>query len=171
MSGGMRQRVMIAMALACNPSVLIADEPTTALDVTIQAQILDLLRELRSERGGMAILLITHNMGVVAEMAEKSRSCMPGRWSRPGILDIFRIPVHLCARLPGLGADASYAPYRRPRREPLPAIPVRNVPNPLDRPPAAPASMQQRNFGLLDGMPALAEIKPGTARGDPMEGL
>ncbi|MES2959395.1 MAG: ABC transporter ATP-binding protein [Pseudomonadota bacterium] len=70
MSGGMNQRVMIAMAIACNPRLLIADEPTTALDVTIQAQILDLLRSLQKERG-MALVLITHNMGVVAEMAQR----------------------------------------------------------------------------------------------------
>ena len=68
MSGGMNQRVMIAMAIACNPRLLIADEPTTALDVTIQAQILDLLRDLQRERG-MALVLVTHNMGVVADMA------------------------------------------------------------------------------------------------------
>ena len=70
MSGGMNQRVMIAMAIACNPKLLIADEPTTALDVTIQAQILDLLRSLQKERG-MALVLITHNMGVVSEMARR----------------------------------------------------------------------------------------------------
>ena len=70
LSGGMNQRVMIAMAIACNPRLLIADEPTTALDVTIQAQILDLLRTLQKERG-MALVLITHNMGVVAEMAQR----------------------------------------------------------------------------------------------------
>ena len=70
LSGGMNQRVMIAMAIACNPKLLIADEPTTALDVTIQAQILDLLRSLQKERG-MALVLITHNMGVVSEMAQR----------------------------------------------------------------------------------------------------
>ena len=70
MSGGMNQRVMIAMAIACNPKLLIADEPTTALDVTIQAQILDLLRNLQKERD-MALVLITHNMGVVSEMAQR----------------------------------------------------------------------------------------------------
>ena len=78
MSGGMRQRVMIAMALACEPDLLIADEPTTALDVTVQAQILDLLRELQ-QQSGMAIILITHDLGIVAEMANEVAVMYAGR--------------------------------------------------------------------------------------------
>ena len=94
LSGGMRQRVMIAMALVCGPELLIADEPTTALDVTIQAQILDLLGEMKS-RFGMAIMLITHAMGVVAEMAERVAVMYAGRVVEEApVEDLFARPLH-----------------------------------------------------------------------------
>jgi len=94
LSGGMRQRVMIAMALACEPKLLIADEPTTALDVTIQAQILELMRELR-ERLGMAMMLITHDLGVVAEMCDDVAVMYAGRVVERGATDaLFRSPQH-----------------------------------------------------------------------------
>ena len=94
MSGGQKQRVMIAMALSCNPTLLIADEPTTALDVTIQAQILDLLRDLRDRRG-MSILFITHDLGVVGELADDVAVMFRGRLVEYGdVLSIFRDPKH-----------------------------------------------------------------------------
>ncbi len=94
MSGGMRQRVMIAMALACSPELLIADEPTTALDVTIQAQILDLLAEMKA-KFGMAILLITHAMGVVAEVAQRVAVMYAGRVVEEGpVEELFAHPLH-----------------------------------------------------------------------------
>ncbi len=94
MSGGMRQRVMIAMALSCNPKMLIADEPTTALDVTIQAQILELMKELKDELG-MAIMLITHDLGVVAEMAERVVVMYAGKIVEEAtVFDLFGEPQH-----------------------------------------------------------------------------
>jgi len=108
MSGGMRQRVMIAMAIACNPRLIIADEPTTALDVTIQAQILSLLDSLR-EAHGMAILLITHDLAVIAEMAEEVLVMYTGRVvEHAKVKELFREPLHpytqgLMRSIPGQG--------------------------------------------------------------------
>src|SRR5206468_9190868 len=94
MSGGMRQRVMIAMALSCNPRLLMADEPTTALDVTIQAQILDLIGELK-DRLGMAVLLITHDFGVVAETAQRVVVLYAGRKVEEApVEELFAWPLH-----------------------------------------------------------------------------
>ncbi len=110
LSGGMRQRVMIAMALACNPKLLIADEPTTALDVTIQAQILDLMRGLK-QRLGSAIMLITHDLGVVAEMAERVVVMYAGRKVEEApVREIFARPMHpytvgLLGAVPKLGSS------------------------------------------------------------------
>jgi ABC-type dipeptide/oligopeptide/nickel transport system ATPase component len=103
----MRQRAMIAIALACHPPLVIADEPTTALDVTIQAQVLDLLRELRS-RFNLALLLITHDFGVIAEMADRVAVMYRGRLVEEGpVRQILRAPVHeytqnLLAAVPGM---------------------------------------------------------------------
>src|SRR6201998_1987669 len=119
LSGGMRQRVMIAMALACNPKLLIADEPTTALDVTIQAQILDLMRDLK-HRMGSAIMLITHDLGVVAEMAERVVVMYAGKKAEEApVGPLFRRPLHpytkgLLNSVPRLGAT--------PDREPAPRL-------------------------------------------------
>ncbi len=110
LSGGMRQRVMIAMALACNPKLLIADEPTTALDVTIQAQILDLMRDLK-RRVGAAIVLITHDLGVVAEVAERVVVMYAGRKVEEApVGPLFRAPRHpytqgLLGAVPKLGSS------------------------------------------------------------------
>jgi peptide/nickel transport system ATP-binding protein len=129
LSGGMRQRVMIAMALSCRPKMLIADEPTTALDVTVQAQILKLIRELRQEFH-TSILMITHDMGVVAEMADRVAVMQQGRIVEQGdALDIFERPQEtytrsLLAAVPRLGALAGTSePPRVTSHPPLPISP------------------------------------------------
>jgi peptide/nickel transport system ATP-binding protein len=112
LSGGMRQRVMIAIALACNPKLLIADEPTTALDVTIQAQILDLMRDLKNTVGA-AIVIITHDLGVVAEVAERVIVMYAGRKvEEAAVGKLFRNPRHpytqgLLGSMPKLGSSLS----------------------------------------------------------------
>jgi len=157
MSGGMRQRVMIAMALACKPDLLIADEPTTALDVTTQAQILDVVRELRTDLG-MAVLLITHALGVVAEMADQVAVMYAGRIvERAPVHDIFRSPRHpytkgLMQAIPDIARE----------QERLLTIPG-TVPNLLKPPsgclfsprcPLADAQCRERE-------PSLDEVAPG----------
>ena len=126
LSGGMRQRVMIAMALSCDPQVLIADEPTTALDVTIQAQILDLMLELK-EKTGTAIVLITHDLGVVAETAERVVVMYAGRKVEEAPVEaLFERPLHpytrgLMAAIPRLDIDAETG-GRRPRLQEIPGL-------------------------------------------------
>lgn len=133
LSGGLRQRAMIALALACNPRLLIADEPTTALDVTTQAQILDLLRRLQAERG-MAVMLITHNLGVIAEMADDVAVMYLGRVvEHASVRELFRSPQHpytqaLLRSIPSL---------HNPPRQPLATI-EGTVPHPLNRPTGCP---------------------------------
>ena len=133
LSGGLRQRVMIAMALACDPRVLIADEPTTALDVTTQAQILDLLRGLQQQRG-LALILITHDMGVIAEMADDVVVMYLGRAVEKGrVDDIFHAPKH---------------PYTRALLRSIPSIMAAprtklatlggSIPHPFNRPAGCP---------------------------------
>ena len=118
LSGGMRQRVVIAMALACKPSVVIADEPTTALDVTIQAQILELMQSLQDEMG-MAIILITHDLGVIAEMCDDVVVMYAGRVAEVGpVTQIFAAPSHPYTR----GLLASIPRLERPRKTRLNVI-------------------------------------------------
>jgi peptide/nickel transport system ATP-binding protein len=134
LSGGMRQRVMIAMALGLNPQVLIADEPTTALDVTIQAQVLDLLRDLQ-QKVGMALILITHDLGVVAEMADEVLVMYAGKTAEFGsVREIFKNPSHPYTRgllnsIPTLNQDPT-GKIKKTRLEAIPGI----VPNLLDLP-------------------------------------
>jgi peptide/nickel transport system ATP-binding protein len=128
LSGGMRERVMIAIAIACNPKILVADEPTTALDATIQAQILDLMRDLQA-RIGSAIILITHDLGVVAEMARRVVVMYAGRKVEDAAVeDIFRNPRHpytrgLLGAVPRLGSSAAESDARRRLAEIPGAVP------------------------------------------------
>jgi len=116
LSGGMQQRVMIAMALACRPKLLIADEPTTAVDVTLQAQILDLLLTLKAEFG-LSVLLITHNFGIVAETCDRVGSCMRAPWRRSGGRRTSSgspsIPTHKASCGPSPGRAPADVPYSR----------------------------------------------------------
>jgi oligopeptide/dipeptide ABC transporter ATP-binding protein len=161
LSGGMAQRVMIAMALACVPELLIADEPTTALDVTIQAQILDLVLEMR-EKMGTSVILITHDLGVIAETAERVAVMYAGEIvEQAEVGELFDHPLHpytqgLIGSIPILGKI----------KERLDVIPG-NVPNLID-PPAgcrfAPRCAARANYGLKicnDVDPQLEEVKPG----------
>ncbi len=161
MSGGMAQRVMIAMALACEPELLIADEPTTALDVTIQAQILDLMRNLR-EQTGTAIILITHDLGVVAEMCDRVAVMYAGEIvEHADVTTLFRQPRHPYTR----GLIASIPVVGRVR-ENLSVIPG-NVPNLIDVPkgcrfaPRCASRVAEDNAMAIDVHPGLHELEPG----------
>jgi oligopeptide transport system ATP-binding protein len=157
-SGGMRQRAMIAMALACQPKLLIADEPTTALDVTIQAQILDLLRALVADTN-MALIMITHDLGVVAGMCERVNVMYGGMFMETGSADqLFAHPRHpytlgLLQSVPRL--DAS----RREQLNPIPGAP-RDM---LTRPRLCPFQPRCRYAVAesLERVPPLEEIEPG----------
>ena len=159
MSGGMRQRVMIAMALACNPRLLIADEPTTALDVTIQAQILELLRKLQTDRG-MSIMLITHDLGVVAENADVVAVMYAGRVVEYGsVHEVFARPLHPYTR--GLFESMPKLGEARHRLTVIPG----QVPNPAHLPSGCPfhprcAAMNDDPKCAGDD-PDLLEVEPG----------
>jgi peptide/nickel transport system ATP-binding protein len=158
MSGGMRQRVMIALALACRPSLLIADEPTTALDVTIQAQILDLLRRLQGELG-MAIMFVTHNLGVVADIAHRVVVMYAGRVLEAAPMrELFRAPGHpytrgLMACVPRLG--------RGRLGERLTAIPG-TVASPLAPPPGC-AFAPRCELAAADCTVGMPDLLPAAA--------
>ncbi len=158
MSGGMRQRVMIAMALACNPKLLIADEPTTALDVTIQAQILELMKELQKELG-MSILIITHDLGVVAEVADEVAVMYASKIVEFGpAREVFKHPLHPYTE----GLLHSIPELHTPRGTRLNVIPG-SVPNPLHFP--AGCKFNPRCPKVVEACkakePVLRELAPG----------
>ena len=161
LSGGQAQRVMIAMALAAGPELLIADEPTTALDVTIQAQILDLIRALREE-SGMAVVLITHDLGIVAELTERVAVMYAGQIVEEAPTgDLFASPLH-----PYTSGLIGSVPVIGQRKDELAVIPGR-VPNLVDLPPGcrfAPRCTARIEAGLTrctEATPALVEVEPG----------
>jgi oligopeptide/dipeptide ABC transporter ATP-binding protein len=161
LSGGMAQRVMIAMALAAGPELLIADEPTTALDVTIQAQILDLMANLRFDLG-MAMVLITHDLGVVAEMADRVAVMYAGQIvEETATTALFAEPLHPYTR----GLIGSVPVIGR-RQEELAVIPGR-VPNLIDLPVGCrfasrcEARVEAGLTRCVEEMPALVEVQPG----------
>ena len=157
LSGGMRQRVMIAMALSCNPSLLMADEPTTALDVTIQAQILDLMGELQ-EKLGMAVLLITHDLGVVAEQADDVAVMYAGRIVERATPDIiFSRPLHPYTI--GLMNSVPGATGKKDRLDAIPGI----VPSPLDWPSGCRFRTRcpRADDSCAAQQPELLEVEPG----------
>ena len=156
LSGGMRQRVMIAMALACNPKLIIADEPTTALDVTIQAQILDLLRSIRQKISG-SIMLITHDLGVIAEMADYVVVMYAGRIVEKGTVhDIFKNPLHPYT----VGLQKSKPVVNR-SVDRLYSIPG-NVPNPINMPATCYFSdrCDRRCAACKGDYPPLVQVSP-----------
>jgi peptide/nickel transport system ATP-binding protein len=157
LSGGMRQRAMIAMALACGPQLLIADEPTTALDVTIQAQILDLMRGLRRDTG-TAIILITHDLGVVAEMADDVAVMYAGQIvERAPVATLFARPEH-----PYTVGLLGSIPRLNEKRERLPSIEGR-VPDMTQPPPGCrfAARCPFVESACRDSIPELVEVAPG----------
>jgi len=154
LSGGMRQRVMIAMALSCDPALLIADEPTTALDVTVQAQILELLLKLRTDFGS-SVLLITHDMGVVARVADRVVVMYAGRVAEAGATaEIFQSPQHPYT----MGLLDAIPKLYGPKLKRLPAIPGA-PPSPFERPPGcAFAPRCAHEVPACDTRPALAMV-------------
>ncbi len=159
-SGGMRQRVMIAMALSLNPKLLIADEPTTALDVTIQAQILDLLADMK-DRLGMAVMLITHAMGVVAEVTQRVVVMYAGKVVEEApVRQLFAKPMHPYTQ--GLIRSIPRLDRAGKAKERLEAIPG-TVPNMLTPPPGCrfAARCKFATDKCLAGIPPLREVEPG----------